>query len=472
MHYDPKPGHSVIIIGGGFAGALTALKLLDRTTVGLSITIIEPRAELGRGVAYSTADPAHLVNGPAEIFSLYPEDMGHLSRWLAENGAANGWQAPADVAASSPPRHLYGTYVCDELKRAAAQTRSGSSLHHVRSSAGHLSSSPHRVRVTTTDGTILEADEAVLALGVFQSDLRPAEAAVAGHPRFAENPWNAAALERLSDSSDILIIGASLSMVDAIASMEARGFRGRYRVISRRGQFVEGRRNAEPARDFLAEGPLPSTARGLLARVKAERRKLAAAGADWQGLPLAIRPHILPLWQNANDRERLRFARHLRAFWDVTAHRSAPESHRSVDAARSQGRLVHGTARLLALKPEEAGIAATLKTAAGLEETVFGGVIDCRGHQLHDWREIAHPFVRQLLSSGEVRPHSTGFGIDATPEGDLIDEEGRVHRNLSAIGHPLRGVAWESSSITEQRTQAIALADRILAKFTPARAAS
>jgi hypothetical protein len=32
----------------------------------------------------------------------------------------------------------------------------------------------------------------------------------------------------------------------------------------------------------------------------------------------------------------------------------------------------------------------------------------------------------------------------------------------------LRGVAWESSSITEQRAQAIALADRLLAKVTPA----
>ncbi|MGM4914288.1 FAD/NAD(P)-binding protein [Rhizobium sp. 768_B6_N1_8] len=155
MHFDPKPGHSVIIIGGGFAGALTALKLLDQTTVALSITIIEPRAELGRGVAYSTSDPAHLVNGPAEIFSLYPEDMGHLARWLTEHGPANGWQPPADVAASSPPRHLYGTYVRYELKRAVAQARSGSSLQHVRSSAAHLSSSPHRVRVATTDGTVL-----------------------------------------------------------------------------------------------------------------------------------------------------------------------------------------------------------------------------------------------------------------------------------------------------------------------------
>ncbi len=471
MRIDRIPHHSVAIVGGGFAGALTALKLLDRAEVPLAITIIERREELGRGVAYSTTEPVHLVNGPAEIFSLYPEDPGHLPRWLVENGPANGWTPPAEVGSSSPPRYLYGTYVRDELARAVANARLGSTLRHIRSSAAALVAAPNRIRITTAGGTAIEADEAVLALGVFQPRLSSSEAHLAGHSRFAANPWDARALDRLVDCDEILLIGSSLSMVDAVASMEARGYRGRYRVISRRGQFVEGRRTVDAARDFLAEGPLPATARDLLARVKAERRAISAAGADWQGLPLAIRPYILPLWKGANDGERLRFVRHLRAFWDVTAHRAAPESHEAVATATSQGRLEYGRARILSLAVEESHIVVKLRTTTRVETAPFDGVIDCRGHQLHDWRQIADPFVKSLLASGEVRPHSTGYGIDATPEGDLINEEGRVHRNLSAVGHPLRGVAWESSSITEQRAQAIALADRILAKFTPVRVA-
>ena len=471
MRIDRIPHHSVAIVGGGFAGALTALKLLDQTEVPLAITIIERREELGRGVAYSTSDPAHLVNGPAEIFSLYPEDPGHLARWLIENGPAYGWTPPPEAGTSSPPRYLYGTYVRNELARAAANARLGSTLRHIRSSASTLVATPSRIRITTADGTAVEADEAVLALGVFQPRLSSAEAHLAGHPRFAANPWDARALDRLIDCKDILLIGSSLSMVDAVASMEARGYRGHYRVISRRGQFVEGRRTVDAARDFLADGPLPSTARELLSRVKAERRSISAEGADWQGLPLAIRPHILSLWQGASDRERLRFTRHLRAFWDVTAHRSAPESHAIIERVISEGRLEHGRARIVGFVVEGSEIIASLKTATGVDTVPFDGVIDCRGHQLHDWRRVSDPFVKSLLASGEVRPHSTGYGIDATPAGDLINEEGHVHRNLSAIGHPLRGVSWESSSITEQRAQAIALADRILAKFTPVRVA-
>ena len=471
MRIDRIPHHSVAIVGGGFAGALIALKLLERTEVPLAITIVERREELGRGVAYSTTDPVHLVNGPAEIFSLYPEDPGHLSRWLVENGPANGWVPPAEVGSSSPPRHLYGTYVRDELARAGATARLGSTLRHIRASASALVATPHRIRITTADGTTVESDEAVLALGVFQPRLPAAERALARHARFAANPWDGDALERLTGCEEILLIGSSLSMVDAVASMEARGYRGRYRVISRRGQFVEGRRTVDAARDFLADGPLPATARELLSRVKAERRAISAAGADWQGLPLAIRPHIPSLWQGASDRERLRFTRHLRAFWDVTAHRSAPESHTTIETVIAEDRLAYGRARLLGFAVEGDQIVAQLGTRTGIENARFDGVIDCRGHQLHDWRQIADPFVKSLLANGEVRPHSTGYGIDATSEGDLINEEGRVHRNLSAIGHPLRGVAWESSSITEQRAQAIALADRILAKFTPIRIA-
>ena len=467
MHPDLHSHHSIVIVGGGFAGALTAMKLLDRTEVPLEITILEPREELGRGVAYSTTEAVHLVNGPAGTFSLHPEEPDHLVRWLADNASRYGWTLPADIAASFPPRYLYGTYVRDELSRAIAQARAGSTLRHIRSSASELIAAPHRVRIRTEDGALIEADEVVLALGVFQPAPAPQEAPAANHPAFTASPWDAAALDRIGKAEEILLIGSSLSMVDAVASMEVRGFRGRYHVISRRGQFIEGRRDAEPARDFLAEQPSPTTARSLLSIVKSERRALAAAGKDWQSLPIAIRPHILTLWQKADDVERLRFARHLRAFWDVTAHRAAPESYRAVTQAIAEGRLRHQTAKLIAMKPTDNLITATVKTRSGVETRSFGGVIDCRGHQLHDWRRISDPFVRSLLESGEVRPHSTGFGIDATTEGDVISEEGRIHRNISAIGHPLRGVAWESSSITEQRAQAIALADRILAKLTP-----
>ncbi|TKB16495.1 MAG: hypothetical protein E5V75_14240 [Mesorhizobium sp.] len=455
---------SITIVGGGFAGATTAIKLLDSASEPLAITIVERRAELGRGVAYSTADPEHLVNGAARIFSLHPNDPDHLVRWLSENGPALGWTPPDDVHDSSPPRWLYGTYVQSELNRAIDEAGQRATFRHVKASATEVLVGPHGVCVGSSDGQQIVSTEAVLATGVFRSPLPPTEAAVANHPRYVEDSWNAAALDRLAGREKLLLIGSSLSMVDVVASMEARGFKGSYQVVSRRGQIVERRRNTEPWRDFLVGRPLPRTAKALLAAVKAERRAIAAAGLDWQGLPMVLRPTIVALWQGASDEERLRFTRHLRAVWDVTAHRAAPPSHERLARAQAQGRWSGAAGRVLNLQPHGDQIDAEIRwrRTGTIERLRFDGVVNCRGHQEHDWRRIADPFVESLLETGVVRLHSTGFGIDATADGRVIGANGRVHGNVFAIGHPLRGVAWESSSIGEQLGQAIALAELIL----------
>lgn len=465
MAHPLPSARSVTIVGGGFAGVTTAIKLLDATAGPLAITVVERRAELGRGVAYSTHDPEHLVNGAARIFSLHPDDPDHLVRWLKRNGPEHGWTPPEDVHDSSPPRWLYGSYVQSELERAIAEAADRASFRHVRASATEMLVGPRSVRVGTGDGRQIVSTDVVLATGVFRSAPPATEAAIAGHAGYVEDPWDPAMLDRLAGREKLLLIGSSLSMVDVVASLEARGFRGSYHVVSRRGQIVERRRNTEPWRDFLSGRPLPRTAKALLAAVKAERRAIAAAGLDWQGLPLVLRPMILPLWQGASDRERLRFARHLRAVWDVTAHRAAPPSHERLARAQAEGRWFGAAGRILGLQPEGNGIVAEIRwRRTGLVERLrFDGVVNCRGHQEHDWRLIADPFVRNLLDTGIVRPHSTGFGIDATTDGMVIGGDGRVHGNVFAIGHPLRGVAWESSSIGEQLAQAVALADLILA---------
>jgi len=55
----------VIIIGGGASGTLLGCQLLKGAAPKLRVTLIERREDVGRGVAYSTSNPAHLLNVPA-----------------------------------------------------------------------------------------------------------------------------------------------------------------------------------------------------------------------------------------------------------------------------------------------------------------------------------------------------------------------------------------------------------------------
>lgn len=65
---------TVAVVGGGFTGAAMAMHLVAGIgySTDTSIVVIEPRSELGRGLAYSATDPAHRVNVPAARMTLFP----------------------------------------------------------------------------------------------------------------------------------------------------------------------------------------------------------------------------------------------------------------------------------------------------------------------------------------------------------------------------------------------------------------
>lgn len=454
----------ILIVGGGYAGAALAIRLSENRKDRIRIVIAEPRELLGRGQAYSTAERAQLMNGPAANFSLHPDDPEHLARWIERNSARIGVCVDdGNASGLFIPRCVYGQYVEEELQAAIHRADRLAAVEHWQSEVISLERNEHGgLDAIFADGRELEADFVVLATGVFPLAADPAFSALADDPRLA-TPWDGQKLDHLSKAGEILIVGASLSMVDTVASLEARGFAGRYQVISRRGHLIEPVRLTDAAADIVDPEHLPATARELLSLVIKARRRLLAEGDDWQVIPLSLRATILPMWQKADTRERLRFVRHLRSLWDVTLHRAAPPSYAAVAQARQAGRFTARAARLVSVSRVGDRIEVVLKPRRHADPVsiMVDGIVDARGHQEHDWSKIQAPLVRQMIGRGLVRRHDTGFGIDATTDGRLCDADGLAHANLFAVGHPLRGAAWESSSLPEIREQSRAMAETI-----------
>ena len=73
----------ITIIGGGASGTLLALNLLRyEGDERLEINLVEKRQHIGRGVAFSTDEDAHLLNVPAGKMGAFPDDVEHFHRWL------------------------------------------------------------------------------------------------------------------------------------------------------------------------------------------------------------------------------------------------------------------------------------------------------------------------------------------------------------------------------------------------------
>jgi quercetin dioxygenase-like cupin family protein len=104
----------IAIIGGGASGALAALHLARALPVGLAeIIVIEPAEEIGRGLAYSTDDPGHLLNVRAANMSAFADQPDHLFQWLRTKGSCGAGLTPLCFI----PRSMYGAYIADIAQR-------------------------------------------------------------------------------------------------------------------------------------------------------------------------------------------------------------------------------------------------------------------------------------------------------------------------------------------------------------------
>jgi uncharacterized NAD(P)/FAD-binding protein YdhS len=97
---------SVAIIGGGLSGALLSLQLLQQQRARpLRLSLVERHYGIGRGVAYSSPLPCHLLNVPVNGVSLRRSEPHHFLHWLHQQGH-HQFTAQCFV-----PRYLFGSYV-------------------------------------------------------------------------------------------------------------------------------------------------------------------------------------------------------------------------------------------------------------------------------------------------------------------------------------------------------------------------
>ncbi len=438
---------------------MLAVHVLREAGPGTKVTLIG-QGPFGRGVAYGTHNPDHLLNVRVANMSAFADDPSHFLRWL--------WMQDVPAYADIPPsghafvsRKTYGDYVVAVFEELCAGA--GPAVTTVDAAAVQLHPGL-RPSVTLADGRRLYFDRIALCVGNFPAGPPPGlSAAAQDSAHYVNDPWQWT-MAGLAPEDDILILGSGLTMADTVQSLLGKGHQGQIRVISRRG-LVPLRH--EPARTYELKPPTGSLVE-MLAAVRENVRVAVLGGYDWRHVFDALRPYTAALWQGLSVEDQARFLRHLRPYWDVHRHRLAPAVADAIADLRARGCLRIDAGRAVAIDRDGDGFIVDLALRDGSTSRIKPRwIINCTG-AARDFRAIGDPLMQGALDRGVIRPDPLGLGIDVTAGNVVIGADGEVSENIVAIGPPTRGRFWEVIAVPDIRG-ACARVAKTLAAPLPAR---
>lgn len=431
----------IAIVGGGFSGTLLAINLLRFSDAHVQLVERDPD-KLGRGLAYGTDNPEHVLNVRASNMSAFPDALDHFTRWLGEAEGPNRFV----------PRRTYGRYLAEQLQEAQAAAPGRLALVDGQVVAAERSDEGW-VLVLASGGS-LRADMLVLA----QGNMTPAplpELERLGSDIYFASPWAQRPSNRLGRDDAVLLIGTGLTAVDAVLSLDAEGFEGHVTALSRRGLRPRPHALNGPhvdRRDRLrAEGS---------ALVRAVRDRAAAIG--WRAAVDELRPYTQDIWRTMDAAGRRRFLRHLRPYWDAHRHRLAPSVDHRISALQMDARLSFVAGKIVAAERvgEQARVTWRVRGTDLTRTETVRRVINCTGPS-GQIASCPDPLLRHLLARGWVRQDALGLGIDVDRQGQVQDAAGAAQPSLLAVGPMTRAEGWEIVAVPDIRRQVWDVARRL-----------
>ena len=436
---------TVAVIGAGFSGVLTALRLLVAPE-GPTVLLIERGPRFGRGAAYATGSPHHLLNVRATNMSAFVEQPSHFLDWLGEEG-------DAEVGQVFVTRDRYGRYL-QSLLREAASGDGARRLVLVHDDVVSLKQAGEKWALHLGVGRVLKADAVVLATGNLPPPAPEGlDPDLLTSPRYVADPWAWDAAETPT-AGDILLLGTGLTAVDMALSIDAARPGAMITALSRHGLLP--RAHAPTGEGNAWAQPPTGSPQQVLSRVRAE------AKTDWRGALDALRPHVQALWRGWSVDERRRFLRHARPWWDVHRHRLAPQTAETLATFQARGTFQVEAGRLAELSLKGDAVEASWRRRGGGEtrSRSFALVVNCTG-PMGDVTRSGDPLIGALLAAGLVRPDACALGIDVDARSRTVGADGSASPTLFAVGPITRGQFYEITSVPDIRLQAAECAEAI-----------
>jgi len=450
------------IVGGGFSGVAVAWQLLNTLQKPATIALISKEVQIGRGLAYGTSSPHHLLNVPAGRMGICPQDEQGFLHYLRQMGLPFS-------GGDFVPRSLYSAYLEHSLgeARATGASRGVELVIHNATATGIRTWSPQGHAIQLDNGISLEAKTVILALGNFAPRPPLVQPGLTwSEPGLHSSAWEPAGLAVAGAQDEVLLLGSGLTAFDVLLQLRHQGHRGRVTMLSRRGLLAKSHRALEtlPPRGIVGSDFLAGivSLREMLRATRALIRSTTDNGHDWRDVIGGLRSLTPELWQRLSEADKRRFLRHLLPYWDTHRHRAAVPIGKAIAQELTGGSLQLIAGRLHALNPTgglwRADIG--LRGTDGICQQDYAAVVNCTGPS-SNLKASKDTLIQSMLQDGLLCQDALQLGVEVDADYQLLNRERGSQTGLHYVGPLLKASLWEATAVPELRMHAAQLVARV-----------
>ena len=239
-----KPGRRpvVAILGGGFAGAATAIHLARSVPEpDAEIVVVEPRPE--SGPAWPIPPRTRLTASTSRHRRCRSSPRSGALHGMAREGAgADVARHPDAVGQFFPERRVFGRYVKVQL----APHLAAGTISHLRTRASRWNGREDASRCSSRASARSPPTSWFWRCRTRRRRFPAALLPLRASRRLIVDPDDAPRIGAIDPGARVLILGTGLGAADVIASLDHRGFHGRITALSRHGLRSRGHAAVSP----------------------------------------------------------------------------------------------------------------------------------------------------------------------------------------------------------------------------------
>jgi uncharacterized NAD(P)/FAD-binding protein YdhS len=439
--------NKLVIIGDGFAAAVTAIHLLRKGIVADSLTIIGS-GTLGKGNAYGCISPSFRLNVREDLPIVFSEDPLHFARWAE----ANIDDLEAKTSAGFFYRRAdFGRYVAELI----AAELGFEKIQRIASKATRLNQAHDGLwKLGTADGGLFYAEKVIIATGnsppTWPCSIKT-ELGAQADPRLIENPWTGQYLTAIQPEEHVVLIGGGLTALDAIYALAEQGHRGRITIVGPRPLFPPTQ--AQWARQKQPNWPEKLSPARLVRFMRQYLPSAPTSSAEWQCAWEELRPNLNSIWQQFTPHQRQSLFKRLGWAWSLYRFRASPQTIKAYEQLRVNHQIQFAVGRAKQVECSESAITVELNNGQHIQAD---RIVNCTGVGVD-------LFLNTLITNAIAVPDPLGHAIGVNTNLNVIKPNLQAWNNLWMLGPATMGSLGDVVAASAISKQAEELASQIQA---------